>query len=51
MGKTVNKKQISFRLHIEALAQIEKLAKKEKRNRSNMIEFILREYLTGKGKP
>jgi metal-responsive CopG/Arc/MetJ family transcriptional regulator len=39
------KTQIAIRLPEEMLIQIEKLAKWERRNRSNMIEWLIREAL------
>jgi hypothetical protein len=40
--ETVKKKQIAVRLSSELLEQVDKLAKRESRNRSNMIEYLLR---------
>jgi metal-responsive CopG/Arc/MetJ family transcriptional regulator len=37
--------QISVRLSAELLNRIDRVAKKERRNRSNMIEYILRESI------
>jgi hypothetical protein len=37
--------QITFRLSAELLNRIERLAKKDRRNRSNMIEYMLRESI------
>jgi hypothetical protein len=48
-GKT-EKTQISIRLTDDLLDQLQKLAKRERRNRSNMIEYLLREKLRGMGK-
>ena len=48
-GRFIEYKQISIRLPEEMLAQIESFGKKEKRNRSNMIEWLLREALRQKG--
>jgi hypothetical protein len=39
------KTQITVRLSDELLDQIRRLADKERRNRSNMIEYLLREKL------
>jgi hypothetical protein len=43
-GKT-KRTQITIRLPDEMLDRIRKRAKKERRNRSNMIEYLLREKL------
>jgi metal-responsive CopG/Arc/MetJ family transcriptional regulator len=37
--------QISLRLPNELMDQIQRLGEKERRNRSNMIEYLLREKL------
>jgi predicted transcriptional regulator len=42
---TTKKTQITIRLSDELLAQIQKLAMKERRTRSNMIKYLLREKL------
>jgi hypothetical protein len=42
--------QISVRLSDELLGQIQRLAEKERRNRSNMIEYLLREKMREMGK-
>jgi hypothetical protein len=44
------KTQVSIRLTDDLLDQLQKLAKKEQRNRSNMIEYLLREKLREMGK-
>jgi hypothetical protein len=44
------KKQVAIRLPAEMLDQIGNLAKKERRNRSNMIEWLLREILRNREK-
>jgi len=41
----LEKTQITVRLSKQTLDQLEKLAKKERRNRSNMIEFMLQKAL------
>ena len=46
---TLEHKQISIRLPKEMLAQIESFGKAEKRNRNNMIEWLLREAIRQKG--
>jgi hypothetical protein len=44
------KTQISVRLSDDLLVQLQNLAKEERRNRSNMIEHLLREKLREMGK-
>ena len=44
------KSQVSVRLSNELLARVDRLAKKERRNRSNMIEYLLRESTAGGGR-
>jgi len=44
-----NKQQISIWLPIELIDLIDKLAKKESRNRSNMIRYLLRKLLRKNG--
>jgi hypothetical protein len=44
------KTQITVRLSDKLLDQIQCLAKRERRNRSNMIEYLLREKLRETGK-
>jgi hypothetical protein len=39
------KRQVAIRLSKELLDQIERLANQEQRNRSNMIEYLLRKQL------
>jgi len=46
---TIDHKQISIRLPKEMLTQIESFGEAEKRNRNNMIEWLLREALRQKG--
>jgi metal-responsive CopG/Arc/MetJ family transcriptional regulator len=46
---TVNKTQITIRLPDELLAWLGKRAKYERRNRSNMIEWLLRESMREPG--
>jgi hypothetical protein len=48
-GKT-ERTQISVRLSDDLLDQIQQMAKKERRTRSNMIEYLLREKLREMGK-
>jgi hypothetical protein len=48
--KQVEKTQVSIRISDELLGQIDRMAKLERRNRSNMIEYILREALKQRGK-
>jgi hypothetical protein len=43
--KKTENTQIAVRLPDAMLAQIEKLAKQQRRNHSNMIEWLLREAL------
>jgi metal-responsive CopG/Arc/MetJ family transcriptional regulator len=38
-------KQVTIRLPACLIAEIERTAKEEKRNRSNMISYILREWV------
>jgi metal-responsive CopG/Arc/MetJ family transcriptional regulator len=46
MAESKTKKtQISIRLTDDLLDQLQKLAKEERRNRSNMVEYLLREKL------
>jgi hypothetical protein len=49
-GSKIKKTQITVRLTDDLLAQLQKLAKEERRNRSNMIEYLLREKLRETGK-
>jgi metal-responsive CopG/Arc/MetJ family transcriptional regulator len=46
----VNKTQTTIRLPDELLAQLDKRAKYERRNRSNMIAYLLREAMRESGK-
>jgi metal-responsive CopG/Arc/MetJ family transcriptional regulator len=46
---TVNKTQVTIRLPDELLAWLDKRAKYERRNRSNMIEWLLREAMREPG--
>ena len=43
------RKQISLRLSAELVARLERMAKREQRNRSNMIEYLLREAVRDEG--
>jgi predicted transcriptional regulator len=43
VAEKIEKTQITVRLSDDLLDQVQKLAKKEQRNRSNMIEYLLRE--------
>lgn len=45
--KEEKRTQIAIRLSAGLLAQIDKLAEGEQRNRSNMIEWILRDFFQG----
>jgi len=45
MKSNACKTQITVRLPEELLKQIQRLAAKERRNRSNMIEYLLRESM------
>jgi hypothetical protein len=43
-GKT-KRTQITIRIAVDLLDRIKSLAEKERRNRSNMIEYLLREQM------
>ena len=49
-GKPVRKTQITIRLPDELLEELDYLSKQECRNRSNIIEWLLREAMKSKVK-
>ena len=48
MANTV---QISFRIHSELLSDLKRIAEEEDRSVSNLLNRIIRQYLTSKVKP
>lgn len=50
MSKKIEKKQITIRLPVNLLDLIQKLGKQERRNRSNMIEYLIRNAIREQNK-